>query len=375
MSPAAETAPSPTPILDRQQPAPGPKKATRQRAIGVAIGVVIGLAIAFAPPAIDNEFSFSLAAFVVALIGGVIVHELGHWVAGAAAGLEFRHIRAGALMLTKESGGYRFRFLPRHLMGGGQTFMVPRAADDLRRRYFVFGAGGPIATALMFLPVAILPWGATAASLLLADLLLAFFSWTPLVVGGHYTDGKLLLLLARRGPAADRFATVLYLTAIDNNGIPPRQWPPDALHKLAVEADAHFRAGGRYRLYLRARDGGTPPEMAAGLDYALAASAEMHPMLRRTSFAAAAFFQGVFGRNAALARAWLEDARKVKGVVAEKDWDAYCLGAIALAEGNAQQAREQFVRAMAALDRQPGASGSRAAARARIVALMDEARD
>jgi hypothetical protein len=170
---------SPTPILDRCQPAPAAKRGILPYLIGGAIGVAASLLSVAAPDAAQQVLrsapALNILLFVVALILGVVIHELGHWVAGAAAGFEFRHILAGALMLKKEATGYRFRLLPKRLLSGGQTFMVARTTKDLRRRFFIFGAGGPMATALLFLPVIFLAWSPATLNLLLAKRGLGVF--------------------------------------------------------------------------------------------------------------------------------------------------------------------------------------------------------
>ena len=85
----------------------------------------------------------------------------------------------------------------------------------------------------------------------------------------------------------------------------------------------------------------------------------------------AALVQGAYRRDATLARAWLDDARSVKGAIPQKDWDAQALGGIAIAENDPVQARDYFSRAIALLDRYPGVSGSVAACRARLAELMN----
>ena len=87
--------------------------------------------------------------------------------------------------------------------------------------------------------------------------------------------------------------------------------------------------------------------------------------MRLTYFAEAAYFQGVVRQNSALARAWLDEARAVKGAVAQKEWDAMALAAIAYAEGNEKEFVAQRIGAMQYLDRLPGPSGSVASSRAR----------
>jgi hypothetical protein len=203
---------SPTPILDRQQPLPPdpPAKVWRAR----AIGAFIGLAIVILPATLMEhptgfEPVLGYFGFLGGLFLGVLLHELGHVSAGLVVGFEFRRILAGPFMLTREAGGYRFRFLWKRIIAGGYTFMPPRSPDHLRRRLAIFALGEPLATALFFLPPVFFGWGTITIAMAAANLLLASGSWLPFMFRGHYTDAKIIQVLARRGPEADRLAAVL----------------------------------------------------------------------------------------------------------------------------------------------------------------------
>ena len=362
---------SPTPILDRQQAAPAqpPVKQARYLAIGAALGVVLLF--------ISGNSSFTplpdLAVFLAGLYSGVLLHELGHLAAGIAVGFDFRQILAGPFVLTRGLLGYSLRFVPNHILPSGHTLMVARSPEHLRRRFSVFAAGGPLATALLFLPIVLLPWGPLTVAPLLANLVLAFLSWVPLEVSGSYSDVKVIQVLSRRGPAAERLAAILYLTALDGCGIEPSQWPSQVVANLAAPEGARaYRAVSRIFLHVYAQETAPAAEIATALEQALALAAEMRADLRRIYFAEAAFWQGLINRNAVLARAWLNDAHAVKGAVAQKDWDAASLAAIAIVEGDRLQFRDYLNRALAFLDCQPGPSGCVSASRARLLKIGQE---
>jgi hypothetical protein len=362
---------SPTPILDRQQAAPAqpPVKMARYFATGAALG----LALLFIPGNSSFTPLAEVAVFLAGLYWGVLLHELGHVAAGIAVGFEFRRILAGPFVLTRELLGYSLRFVPSHILPAGYTLMVARSPEHLRRRFSVFAAGGPLATAILFLPIALLPWGPLTVTVLLANLVLALSSWVPLEVRGSYTDAKVIQVLSRQGPAAERLAAILYLMALDGCGIEPSQWPSQVVANLAAPGGGRaYRAAGRIFLHVYAQETAPPAEVAIALERALSLAAEMRGDLRRSYFAEAAFWQGLFNRNAMLARAWLDDARAVKGALAQKDWDAASLAAIAIVEGDQLQFRDCLNRALAFLDRQPGPSGCVAASRARLMKIGQE---
>jgi hypothetical protein len=165
----------------------------------------------------------------------------------------------------------------------------------------------------------------------------------------------------------------LYLLAIDSRGVEPHDWPADSVGTLECDiGDSAYREIGLMFLYFCAMDTGDPARIAESLERVLALAHQMNPDSRRAYFAEAAFVQGMFRKDATLARAWLEDARKVKGTLPKDDWDCAALAGIACAEGDAAQASVQLTRAIAMLDRQPGSSGSVAACRGRLSALQAE---
>jgi hypothetical protein len=354
---------SPTPILDREQLPPALPK--RKRWLPLVVGGLIGVAIAgdaFRPLDV-------IALMVPVLFLGILVHELGHAAAGLLAGFEFRRLVVGPLAFTREARRYRLRFMGKRFLAGGYTMMLPPSPEGLRRGWLLFGAGGPIATLLLFGLVPFLPWRLLAEALLMANLILAASSWIPWENRGHYTDAKLIQILLRKGPEAERFSAVLYLVTLDGQGIPPRDWSPEVVAKLSRDGGRNFAASARMLLHIHARNSAPAAEVAAALEQVLAISDQMSGSQRLAYFAEAAYFQAVNNRNAELARDWLADARAVKGAIAQKGWDESAMAAIAYAEGNEKEFEAHRAHALEYLDRQPGPSGSVEALRARLVGL------
>jgi hypothetical protein len=369
MTPAAFA----TPLLDREQPIVPAGR--RGRLVSVLIGVVVGLLALFGPAlASPEDLVLWFLGFLAALFGGVVLHELGHLAAGTLAGFDFYQIVAGPWVLAKESSGYKLRFLPRRILTiAGFTQMIPRTTENLRRGFAIFAAGGPAATALLFLPVLLLPWGPVACCWLLANLVMAVFSWIPMTIAGSHTDGKILRTLTGSSASSESFAAILYVMAIDRGGVEPHAWPSDIVNQLEAEAagNREFRAEAAILLAIRALDIGDTAVIAAALERVLRNDRRLRPEQRRIFYAEAAVFQGVFRRNAVLALDWLTDARKIRSSVAFKDWDAAAQAALAMAEENWGTARSQLARAIARLDQMPGRHGSIVATRRRLVALRD----
>jgi hypothetical protein len=359
---------SPTPILDRQQPPPAPKKPRKW--ITTMVGGAIGVAIVFlGPKFLPDNLALALPLFFPALFVGVLLHELGHVAAGLLAGLQFRHVLVGPWALTRSARGFRLQFHWRRLLAGGLTLMVPRSPDGIRSEFRLFVAGGPVVTLLVFGAVALLPWGPVSAALLEANLLIAASCLIPMEVRGYYTDAKHIAILGGDGPEGDRLAAILYLMMLDGQGVRPRAWPAEVVANLALPGGRAYRGGGRIYLHIYARDTSPQAEVAAALEQVLAVSNELNAALRLTYFSEAAFFQSANNRNAALAHAWLADARAVQGAVAQKGWDEPALTAIAYAEGNDAELRQHHQRALEYLDGLPGPTGSGIAYRERLEEL------
>ena len=173
------------------------------------------------------------------LIGCVIVHEVGHLIAGLAVGWEFRYFLAGPFAVVKRNGRIRFRFLLRREIGDGRVQMVPKSHQRLRSS----------------LPV-------------------------------------------------------------------------------------------------------------------LARSNELPSDERRAYFSEAAFFQGAYLKNPILARAWLEEARRVKVTFPDDEWEDCPRAAIALAEGDMEAAKSCLHKTIEMLHRDHRSSGTIMALRSRLAGLL-----
>ncbi len=374
-----------TPILDREQPLPEAKKSKLwlRLLVGLAIGSVIGGAIGAVLAFLDVDFD-RLAAFLpgrTLLLGflpgfylGVLLHELGHVAAGLSVGFELRSLMVGAFLLTRETRGWKVRFIPRRILAGGLANMVPKSADRLVERYFRFVLGGPAAS-LVLLAVSLIlsrifPGIAGVRVVLLVGVLITISACIPYTFRSQPTDAKLLLLTIRKGPAAERLAAIFYIVALDAQRVEPRDWPRELVEKMSIPTqDKSFLTGVISVRYAHALDSGDPERIAEAIERALAANDEARPDVQRAFYVAASCFHGIFRNNAALAGAWLESARKVKNTASPKDWDAKALASLALAKGVRALARVLLTRSLAVLDRHP-LSGMIAAERTRALDLL-----
>jgi hypothetical protein len=370
---------SKTPILDREQPPPMATSKKWFRWLPVLVGAVIGGLLGFLEFDLHKLWAFVpgkalLVGFIPAFYLGVLLHELGHLVAGLSAGFELRALMVGGVLLTREAQGWKVRFSPRSIVVGGLTSMVPESADRLVDRYIRLVLGGPAASVVLLAITVILalifPGSAGVRVLLLVNLLLVISACLPYTWRSQPSDGKGLLLLIGKGPAAERLTALLYLLALDTQQVEPRDWPRALVEKVSIPTkDKSFLMNAISVSYADALDSGDAERIAEAIEHALSVNAETRPDVRRAFYVAASCFQGIFRKNVALAEAWLESARKVKGAISQQDWDSKASASIALAKGERAQAREWLTRYLALLDGRP-ASGLLAAERARTVDLL-----
>jgi hypothetical protein len=369
---------SKTPILDCEEPVPQ-IQSRRWWLYGllgaivaaVLLGLVLGLY--HKPwPTIHASLLKQLLIYELVFFISVLVHELGHLVAGLAVGLEFSSLNVGIFLLDKQAHGYRLRLIPWRINSSGFCSMSPRSTNNLAGCYLRFSLGGPVASLLLLLVTLALPWGLLVGFMFFVNLFTSLLSFIPIDTGGRHSDAKRVLVLARGGVAAEQVVAMLYFVALDSRGVEPRDWPRELLDKICVPIqDQSMRTAGLAFRYCSAVDSGDPELMAEILEEALARSDRMRPSGLRAFFVGASFFQEVYRGNAPLARKWLRRAGNVKGVEAGKNWDSQALAAVPVAEGKYVLAREHLARCIAELDRS-AASGTNAAERKRMVALMNQ---
>jgi hypothetical protein len=374
---------SQTPILDREQPLPTVRsklKIWQALILGVGIGSLLAARDAYTGrPLASSPSPTVLIVFFAAFYFGVLVHELGHFAAGLSAGFELRTLAVGPWLLTKAAQGWKMRFLPRRILFGGLTSMVPKSADRLVERYLRVVLGGPIASVLLLainlILTSILPGSVAVRALLYVSLFLTAMCCLPYTIRSQPTDAKSILLLIRKGPAAERFAAILYILALDAQQIQPHDWPPELVEQLAIPTQDKTRlAASIYFRYAVALDGGDSERIAEAIERGLSVNHEAGPDMQRAFQIAASQYQSIFRQNAPLAESWLESARAVRRTTSRKDWDAKALASIALAHGQRVQAHELLTRYLSMLDQLPP-SGILAAERTRTIDLLCRSAD
>lgn len=353
---------------------PGPMKKAMQLLIGMGIGAVIGfLGMTIAIPDIAPETKALLrerlgawdvpvliaVALVVSYVG-IAVHELGHVLGGLIARFRFYLYVAGPLRVERDEATGRLSVGFNRVVGlaGGIVAMLPTDTRDLRRRFALVVAGGPLASFALAL-AAWAPIALDAPLPPLGDVLLGMTALIsaglgvvtiiPMNAGGFASDGGRLLRLVRGGPVAERESAMLPLVSLSAAETPPREWPRELVETVVALRDASSEeAVGNLLAYSWALDTGDVETAARRMDRVLETVEACPPALAPSIHLEAAFFTAAFRRDAARARELL--ARVPEKAYGVKPYDRDRAGAaIALAEGDLPRARELAERALAGL--------------------------
>lgn len=168
-------------------------------------------------------------AFIPAFFLVIGFHEAGHAVAGVWQKFDFRMYVVGPFMWDKEQEGWKFKWNKNVNTAGGMVICMPTGTENLKNRFSIYAAGGPIASlilaGLFYGFYLLLP---AASSLGFLFLLIAFFSLLifvvtiiPLHMGGFTSDGGRILNLQRGGESARFEVLMLKILSQSSGGVRP----------------------------------------------------------------------------------------------------------------------------------------------------------
>jgi hypothetical protein len=318
-----------TPLLDRRAPLPAVIESPVLlnpivRAVVLTIGVgllllavqtpLAGPVRAWAAPQLAQMFPARpwtamdvlgiAVSIAVATVVIVAIHEIGHAVAGAAAGLRVSGLRVGPLQLD-----HRFR-ISRYrgpvAWSWGAASLVPVTTSHLRARAVAAILGGPAANLLsawLCLAVPATPW---VRLFIAGSVIGALVDLLPCRTGIMAFDGWYLMKAMTRG-WAERWLAFKRLDAEIASGHPPESWPGDFLAAAtALEDDSAdtVRAHGLAHAAFDAR--GDWDAAARALEVCLRYCSRVAPLHRDLLISDAAVFQGRRQGRANLAQEWLD---------------------------------------------------------------------
>jgi hypothetical protein len=177
-------------------------------------------------------------------------HEAGHAVAGISQQFDFRMYVVGPFMWVKEEGGWKFKWNKNVNTSGGMVICLPTGTNDLKRRFTIYAAGGPVASLVLAL-VGWLIFKLTAPEiishlfLMMAAFSILIFLVTalPFHAGGFTSDGGRILNLQRGGGASRFEMLILKIISETTGGLRPSQlnWVElEEANALAKKLNAPF---------------------------------------------------------------------------------------------------------------------------------------
>jgi hypothetical protein len=303
---SASATESSTPILDLLRPLPKPdqERATGRFALPfLTFSALISIAG-------DQYFLLvPLGLLAIALLS-ILVHELGHVVAGWCMGLRFKAARIGPASLRIDCGQWKFRIHPR--LFHGYTLLSLDRIRRVRRRLVVSLIGSPLASVV-----------SGALAIITAEIILArsdSSGWTAFLdcygvwslfmgcVGalylrdGYVTDGALLrALLFSRDEAKQLIAGYAMSTVKHDRLFPPdyfRRWFRMASLPSRLENESYC---ANWLAYEKEQDVSIA---AQRLERCLARSEQMDEDMRDGLVAEAAFFHAYRRNDLAKAEKW-----------------------------------------------------------------------
>ena len=151
--------------------------------------------------------------WVLVLLVIVILHELGHTVAGLALGMKLRGFVVGPFQWHIRDGKWEFQFKLTKPFPGGATLVVPATVDFPRWRELVVTAGGALANLLSgALALWIVITSKSNALQHTRGALGLFAAWSLIVAVGNllpfralefYSDGAQIYQILSKGPWGD----------------------------------------------------------------------------------------------------------------------------------------------------------------------------
>ncbi len=312
-----------TPILDSAVLPPAPR---RMKLSHVMVGAIGGLILAatiggeYADKRLEPEYVLLL--FIPVFILVIVVHELGHLVAGRIVGFHFSSLQIGPFSLQVEHGrlGMRVR---RGTPFVGYAGMQVEGVRRLRRRLLLFIVAGPGAN-LLSVPVTVflvnyaLPgmgrsWVSIPASqFAVFSLILGLVSLLPI---GANSDGGRISMLLSSFDSARRWMTIAALDGQRLKGVRPKYWKGSWLKSASWLRDGSLdELTGKWLAYIAASDRKDVLEAASDLERCLELVSPTGPSMLDVAALEAAVFIAWFRNDALVADKWSTQVKKHKQI-------------------------------------------------------------
>lgn len=216
-------------------------------------GIALGVFAAYTNKDLDLPFILSLAGwFFLLFVPMIVIHELGHLVAGKLAGFKFLYLMVGRWMVYRENAenqkNLKYRTLTGKAMSGGLTAMYHRDGEKLSTPAFMFFiVGGALANAIIGilglwvllnmdyqegLSITHSVGYAGVVTVVLLSFLMLVLSLFPSRAGGFSSDGLRILQLMRSKPVALAMNASMAAVGLAISGPRPREWSEQLVKDL-----------------------------------------------------------------------------------------------------------------------------------------------
>jgi hypothetical protein len=295
-------------------------------------------------PFLTEVIFLPLAACAVSLPMVILVHELGHLAVAKCVGFKVLSLCVGPMVALKNNQGWKLHF--DWNISAGMVHCQPTSLDNLRTKWLLTFAAGPVASILFGLAALFLYQQAPDSQFGNGFGICALWSFLVSVTslwprqGTIKSDGLQILMLLRGGKLPG-FAPL-------DTSKRPRDWGDGLISTVSHNDSAGARLSIQMLAYARALDSGKFADAGACLDRA-AIFADQLPSLSLASwYFESAYFEARHRNNAAKARDYLEGAHNLSRV------DEYaiprCRAAVLIAEGKYDEARQALADARSMLD-------------------------
>lgn len=321
--------------------------------VGLALGWGLGRLLKGATSAPSIPIWWLLTLIPIILVGiilGILLHELGHAIAGYFVGFKFRFLTAGPFMWEKEADGRLvFKWNKSLNTSGGLTLCLPEKSENLRLKFMFYGAGGPLMSFLSAFLFLLLysylpsskgvfgPFLLNFTCLIWGLLSFGFFLITiiPFYVGGFYTDGARILSLWRNGNKGKVQVALLTEMSRSIAGTRPRELDEKSLQEvLPLSHNPAFTFSLIHYLYLIALDRKEYNLAQEKLNELLQISFKLPPLFSRLTYLESAYYESFFHQDISQTQYYLSQVGATNDAFIPKALYFKAEAAIALANQN-----------------------------------------
>jgi hypothetical protein len=301
----------------------------------------------------------NLSTIILGIGGAVIallVHELGHLVAGLLVGFDFALFAFGPVLVDRSpAGGLQLSWNRTPDFWGGVAATIPKDPRNVRNRFACVVAGGPTFSLLLALFASlILPLIPPSFSNVAIEL-----RWLRLISAGVFigtivpfrngafaTDGLRILRMTRPGPHAIRELSLISLTSMQYGGTRPQDWDENLIVRgLEPHDGSMFECQICLFAYFRAMDTKALSQADGWLLRALALAPASQASLRAQCFLEASYLESTLRARPSVARELLAKVNQRTYGLLESD-RLRALGALAICERDYLAARTLLTRGL-----------------------------